>query len=183
MKKVLALLLVLGVLISYPLDIFAEEGQSALYMPSSPSKKEDNGDGTLTYYYPITVNNTGDFATKPFEKVEVQFTFGSAITSYTCSGTGKYTATQTNAANGGKCTFTSSAADPGTGDKISIGTLVVVLQKDGKDCSIKARYLGVESDIVPETGVSVPYAIILGGVVLAAGVYFVTKKKTRLQRI
>jgi LPXTG-motif cell wall-anchored protein len=182
MKKVLALLLVLGVLLMYPLDTFAA---SAAYLPSEPSKKVDNGDGTMTYYYPVSLNNTGSEATADFTKVEITFSYGPAIKSFTCGDAGKFTASQTNAAAGAACTFTASEADPGKGSEIQVGTITVVVNKNApdEDCTIKYTYKGAEGKIVPETGVSIPYAIIAGGAVLAVGVYFATKKKTKLQRI
>ena len=178
MKKFWALLLVLGVLLANPLGVFAE---SKISITENTSAKVDNGDGTLTKVYNVALKNTDTEATADFTKVEISFSYGSAITSFTCGDNGKFTATQ----DGGKCTFNASEENPANGAEFEVGKLTVVVKKNAADadCVIKYEYEGAEGKINPNTGASVPYIIITGGVVLAAGVYFATKKRTKLQRI
>lgn len=182
MKKVFALLLVFGVLLVGTLEAFAV---SSVYVPKEPTNKVDNGDGTMTYYYPVSLKNTGTEATADFTKVEISFSYGKAVTGFTCGDSGKFTASQVNGSSKANCTFTASEADPGKGNEFAVGVLTVKVKKNApdEDCTIEYSYEGSEGKIVPDTGVSIPYAIIAGGAVLAVGVYFATKKKTKLQRI
>ena len=182
MKKLFALLLAMGVLLALPLDALAV---SAVKIPSSPDKKVDNGDGTMTYYYSISLANTDDEATQEFQKVELEFNYGPAITSFTCGNNDEFTASQTGDASLTECVYTAKAEDGVKGEKIELGQLVVIVKKNAedKDCTINYSYKGAEGKVTVNTGSSVPYMIITGGIVLGAAVYFATKKKSKLQRI
>lgn len=182
MKKFWALLLVLGVLLAGPLTTYAD---SKIGIAEVVAEKKDNGDGTITKVYAISLKNTDTEATAEFSKVEVNFSYGSAITSFTCGDAGKFTATQESGASRAQCTFTASEEDPAVGSDFEVGKLSVVVKKNAadEDCVINYSYEGAEGKINPNTGSSVPYLIITGGAVVAAGVYFATKKRTKLQRI
>ncbi len=54
--------------------------------------------------------------------------------------------------------------------------------KDGKECS-KAQY---DSECVPEnptTGSFIPYVVVLGGIAVASGLYFATRKKAKMYHV
>ena len=59
------------------------------------------------------------------------------------------------------------------------------VNKDAKDedCTINYGLDEVTGKINPNTGSNLPYALIGGGALLAAGIYVLTRKKTKLYKI
>ena len=71
-----------------------------------------------------------------------------------------------------------------TGDNFQVGSLVVNVPVDStEDCTIEVINGGSQGTSNPETGASLPMIIIASGLVIGAGVYFVTKKRTKLYKI
>ena len=179
MKKLFALLLVLGVLLAFPLNALADV---SFKLPSDPNKKEDVGNNTMKYYYNLKLVNTDD---SEIEGTKLVFRGGPAVKSFICVANDNFTVTQDVDDDLTVCEFTPKNDDAVSGETIELGQLVALIDLNAKDedCTIEYGLKQVTGKITVNTGSSVPYIIITGGIVLGATVYFATKKKSKLQRI
>ncbi len=185
MKKVMISLFVLGLMLLTPLSVLAEI-QVIPSIPNEPSSSKDTENG-MVKTFPIYVELTGDEDNFTDNHFDFTFEFGSAIKEFTCDGYGNFEAkTGGDVSTQGTCTFTnSSQINLG---KSQVGTISVRVDKNASDADCTIKYmLGSASSTFntnnPNTGVSIPYEIIIGGLVLAAGAYIVTSKKTKLYKI
>lgn len=186
MKKTMVSLLVMGLMLLTPLSVLAEM-KVIPSIPNNPSSEREEDSG-LIKDFPIYVELTGDAGEKFTDNTfKFEFEFGPAITNFTCDGYGEYDAeTGGTVSSNPTCTFTSSAEE--TTGKVQVGTISVLIKKDAadKDCTIKymlGEATGTFNKENPNTGATIPYEIILGGLALAAGAYAVTSKKTKLYKI
>ena len=180
MKKLFALLLVLGVLLAIPAGVSAD---IAFGLSREPNKKEKTSETTMNYIYNLEVSRD---ATDDIETISLKFRAGgSAVKSFTCVANDKYTVSQSTDDDLTICAFTAKDPDAEVGTQVSLGQLVakIDLDADDDDCTIWYQLGDVEGKVTVNTGASVPYIIITGGIVLGAAVYFATKKKSKLQRI
>lgn len=177
MKKFFALLLVLGVLLVHPLDAFAA---SSVSLPKKVTGT-DNGDGTFTYVYPITISNIEESENFDFKEISIEFSHGTAITKFTCEAASEFTVTQSGTSPI-DCVF-SAKEDSVSGKSFKVGQVVVVATKDAPEeqCKIEYRYKGATGIVT--TGISFPYVVVIGGIAIATGLFLAAKKKTKLQRI
>lgn len=184
MKKAMFYLLVLGFLFLVPLAVYA-----ATLTPSIPNNvvnEVKNSDGTIskTYNIYVAISNNTDNTT--IKDAEFEFTTGTAVESFQCGDANTFVATTTSTgANSGKCTFAiPNDGSVGAANNL-VGTITVKVKANAKDedCVINYSYNGSSGSVNPQTGVSLPYAVIAGGLLIATGVYFVTKKRTKLFRI
>ena len=175
MKKKVAFLLAFALLLVMP---FAVSADLTLKIKNGDTKEA--GD-KVRKDYKVMVVTTEEEAVG---EVEVKFTYGSAITAFSCGDAGEFVAEESNK-EGNSVTCTFSAATEVKGQEIEVGSVVLEANKNAKDedCTIEYTFNGAKGKINPNTGAEVPYAYIVGGLVLAAGVYFVTKKKSALHRI
>ncbi len=186
MKKVMVSLLVLGLMLLTPLSVLAEV-KVVPSIPNDPTSESEDDQG-LVKVFPIYVELTGDpgetFTDNSFK---FEFEFGPAIKDFVCEDYGDYTATSDGSVGAGAvCTFASDA-QAGTG-KIQVGTISVLVDKNAKDSDCTIKYMLGEASATfnkpnPNTGATIPYEIILGGLALAAGAYVVANKKTKLYKI
>lgn len=182
MKKAMLYLLVLGMILAAPLNAWATTSASISNTPVNSVKSEDGKTVQKTYEVYITTTEN-----ESLNDAEFGFKYGTAITEFKCDGAGEFaldnqTATGENAVT---CKFAVPSDGSASGDKILVGKVIVTAKMDAPDeeCKIEYVYNGATGKINPETGVNVPYTIIAGGIILAAGVYFVTKKRTKLYKI
>jgi len=182
MKKVMLYLLVFGFILGVPFNVDASTEAVISNTPASSEKSEDGK--TVVNTYEIYIKTTEN---ESLSEVEFEFEYGAAITKFECADGGNFKVfsqdiTGENAVN---CTFAVPNDGDASGEKILVGKVVVNAKADApdEDCQINYSYDGATGKINPPTGVNIPYAIIAGGLVLAAGVYFVTKKKTALYKI
>ena len=120
----------------------------------------------------------------------IKFTLGKAITEAKCSDFGEYVTdggTVTKNSDGTStltCTFDKNGSTD-TGNNFQIGSLVVTVKKDSadEDCSIGYESGNSTGTKNPETGASLPLTIVAIGLAVGTGVYFGTKKRTKLYKI
>ncbi|MBE6155391.1 MAG: hypothetical protein E7164_01380 [Firmicutes bacterium] len=182
MKKAMLYLMVLGMFLVAPFSVSATTSASISNTPVSSEKSEDGKTVKKTYeVYIATTEN------ESLEDVDFGFKYGSAITEFKCDGAGSFALEnqESTGANTVSCKFAVPNDGEASGEKILVGKVVVTAKVDAadEDCTIEYVYEGATGKINPATGVNIPYAVIAGGIVLAAGVYFVTKKKTKLYQI
>ena len=181
MKKGFAYLIVLGVLFFLPLAVNAATSAS---INDKPDSETTNSDGTITKYYSIYISTTNN---EELSSADFGFRYGTAITNFVCEGAGDFELgnQETTGSNQVTCNFTVPSEGTSGGAKILVGKLAVTVNKDSKDedCTIEYSYDGSTGKINPQTGSFIPYATIAGGIVIAAGIYFVTKKRTKFSRI
>ena len=182
MKKAMLYLLVLGLLIIAPFSVSATTSAS---ISNTPVKNEKTADGEkVVKTYEVYITTTDN---ESLEDVEFGFKYGSAITDFKCDGAGKFALDNqtTTGERAVTCKFAVPNEGSDSGEKILVGKVVVTADMDASDadCTVEYVYNGATGKINPETGVNVPYTIIAGGIILAAGVYFVTKKRTKLYKI
>ena len=180
MKKAMLFLAVLGAMIICPFGVDAKLKLEIGKDPVSAKDTEDKKAVIKTYdIYVVTDAN------EKVEKAEVKFEYGKAITELKCKDASDYVASQ-NGENPVKCAFElPSEKEPKQGEKIKVGQIEITAKKDAKDadCTINYTFEGASGKMNPNTGISIPYAFIIGGVVLAAGVYYATNKKSKLVRL
>lgn len=185
MKKFFSFLLVLGV---FCLPLMVNAYEEKISVSNSPINTETtNGVDKKTYSISVSLtNNTENHVVT--QKI-VKFRLGKAITSATCEDFGEFVATTTNEGkdSDGKmlltCQFDKNGSTA-TGDNFQVGSLVVNVPVDStEDCTIEVINGGSQGTSNPETGASLPMIIIASGLVIGAGVYFVTKKRTKLYKI
>ena len=180
MKKVMIFVLGLMFLLGMPFNVAAK---TAAEISSTPVSSVDSEDGkSVIKTYDVYIKTTEG---EELSEVSLGFEYGKAVTKFSCDKGGSFTVGEekVTAENKVSCKF---VADPAAkGEKILVGKVVVTANKDAKneDCTINYIYEGAQGKINPETGMEIPYLIIAGGLVLAAGVYFATKKKTALYKI
>ncbi|MBE6148004.1 MAG: hypothetical protein E7167_00625 [Firmicutes bacterium] len=182
MKKAMLYLLVLGLLLVAPFSVNATTSASISNTPVESKKSEDGTTVQKTYEVYITTTEN-----ESLDTVDFGFKYGVAITNFECADAGEFvvedqTATAENALT---CKFSVPNEGSASGQKILVGKVVVTAKMDAPDadCTIEYVYEGATGKINPPTGVNVPYTIIAGGIVIAAGVYFVTKRRTKLYKI
>ena len=182
MKKAMLYLLVLGMMLVAPFSVDATTSASISNTPVSSEKSEDGTTVKKTYEVYVTTTEK-----ESLDSVEFGFKYGVAITDFVCADAGEFVSEEqtTTGQNTVTCKFTVPNDGSASGEKILVGKVVVTAKMDAPDadCTIEYAYNGATGKINPETGVSVPYAVIAGGIVLATGVYFVTKKRTKLYKI
>lgn len=180
MKKVMLYLLALGTLVMCPFTVSAK---TALEIGDAVSSKESEDKKSVEKTYEVYVKTTeGEGLTK----VTVKFDYGKAITKFNCADADPFVADQKTEGNVVTCEYAlPSETEAQKGDKILVGKVVLTADKNAsdEDCHVNYTYEGATGKINPNTGISVPYAFILGGVVLAASVYFATSKKSKLVRL
>lgn len=186
MKKVMVSLLVLGLMLITPLSVLAEV-KVVPSIPNDPSSESENDSG-LVKVFPIYVELTGDEGeTFTDNSFKFEFEFGPAIQNFACDDYGDYTATaEGDVGSGATCTFASEAE--ATIGKVQVGTISVLVDKNASDSDCTIKYMLGEASATfnkpnPNTGATIPYEIILGGLALAAGAYVVASKKTKLYKI
>ncbi|MGN1378992.1 MAG: hypothetical protein ACI4XR_01160 [Bacilli bacterium] len=185
MKKFFSFLLVLGV---FCLPLLVNAYEESLTVSSSPiSTETTNGVDKKTYS--ISVSLTNNTENHVITQKIVKFRLGKAITSATCGDFGEFVATTTNNGTDSEgrmlitCQFDKNGSTA-TGNSFQIGTIVVnVPVNTTEDCSIEVINGGSQGTSNPETGASLPMIIIATGLVIGAGVYYVTKKRTKLYKI
>ena len=184
MRKVFTSLLVLGLFLMLPMSAFAT---TKIEIPdSTPEKETANSDGTVTKEYPIYMVTT---AGEEVTSATISFQGGSAVKNITCDGAGQFTLEDQSGSttNSTKCTFTVPSGGKASGEKITVGRLAVKVDKTAsdEDCKIEYTFNDVKGYVKtnPETGASVPYIVIGSAIILAAGVYFVTSRRTKLYKI
>lgn len=179
MKKVMIFLLGLMIL-ALPLGVSAKTAAEISNKPVAETESEDGKSVIKTYEVYIKTTENEELSS-----ASIGFEYGKAVTAFDCVDAGEFKVGEENvtAENKVSCTFT---ADPAKkGEKILVGKLVVTANKNAadEDCTINYIYEGAQGKINPETGIEIPYLIIAGGLVLATGVYFTTRKKTALFKI
>ena len=145
------------------------------------------GDGKVICFKQVIEDNTENH--KVTQKT-VKFTLGKAITEAKCSDFGEYVTdggTVTKNSDGTStlsCTFDKNGSTD-TGNNFQIGSLVVTVKKDSadEDCSIGVENGNSTGTKNPETGASLPLTIVAIGLAVGTGVYFGTKKRTKLYKI
>lgn len=182
MKKVMLYLLVIAFVLGVPFNVNAATEAMISNEPASSKKSEDGKSVVNTYeIYIKTTNN------ETLTEVEFDFDYKSAITKFDCADGGEFKVSSQDVTgeNAVTCKFAVPNEGEAKGEKILVGKVVVTAKADApdEDCQINYSYEGARGKINPPTGVNIPYAFIAGGLVLAAGVYFVTKKKTALFKI
>ena len=180
MKKVMIYLLGLAFLLGMP---FAVEAKTAAEISNTPVSTVDSEDGkSVIKTYDIYITTTEG---EELSEVSLGFEYGKAVTKFDCVDGGKFKAGDENitAENKLSCKFTADPAEKG--EKVLVGKVVVTATKNApdEDCKIAYIYEGAQGKINPQTGIEIPYLIIAGGLVLAAGVYVATRKKTALFKI
>ena len=178
MKKFFSYLLVMGAFLCMPFMVKAADYKETINVPGNAgdftTTTLSSGDEQRTYKIMITLeNNTENH--KVTQKT-IKFTLGKAITEAKCSDFGEYVT------DGGTVTKNSSTE---TGNNFQIGSLVVTVKKDSadEDCSIGYESGNSTGTKNPETGASLPLTIVAIGLAVGTGVYFGTKKRTKLYKI
>jgi len=183
MRKVFVSLLVLGLFLMLPLRAFAT---TSLEISSTPDSEKANDDGTVTKTYSIYMVTT---ANEEVQNAKITFQGGAAVKNITCADGGNFQMEnqEGSTTNSAVCTFSVPNGGKESGAKFQIGTLSIKVNKDApdEDCTINYTFNGVEGYVKsnPTTGASVPYLVIGGAIILAAGVYFVTSRRTKLYKI
>ena len=180
MKKLLALLLVIGVLVAFPLNAYAVV---SFDLAKTPKTKEDAGNDAMKYYYDLELVNT---SSEDVDGAKLVFRAkGSAVKSFTCVANDAFTVEQTSEDDLTYCQFNPKDEEVVSDDVIKLGQLVALidLNAEDDDCTIEYGLKQLTGKVTVNTGSSVPYIVITGGIVLGAAVYFATKKKSKLQRI
>lgn len=191
MKKFFSYLLVMGAFLCMPLvvraaykEIINVPGNAGDFTTTTLS----SGDEQRTYKIMITLeDNTENH--KVTQKT-IKFTLGKAITEAKCSDFGEYVTdggTVTKNSDGTStltCTFDKNGSTD-TGNNFQIGSLVVTVKKDSadEDCSIGYESGNSTGTKNPQTGASLPLTIVAIGLAVGTGVYFGTKKRTKLYKI
>lgn len=182
MKKAMLYLLVLGLMLVAPFSVNATTSASISNTPISSEKSEDGTTVLKTYEVYITTTEN-----ESLNDAEFGFKYGSAITEFKCDGAGEFALDNqtTTGESSVTCKFVVPNEGSASGEKILVGKVVVRANMNAadEDCTIEYVYNGATGKINPPTGVNIPYAVITGGIILAAGVYFVTKKRTKLYKI
>lgn len=181
MKKVLVSFLVLiGLFLLTPVAFASEKA----VISTTPDSEVTNSDGTVTKTYSVYIETT---AGEKLDTAELGFQYGTAITTFTCAGANDYSVTQeATGQNSATCKWALPEGSEGkSGERILLGTIKAVVNKDAKDedCTIQYAFKGATGKVNPETGVAVPYVIIGSGVLLAAGLFIVTRRRTKLYKI
>ncbi len=192
MKKFFSYLLVMGVLLCMPFVVRSADYKETIDVPGKSgeftSTTLSSGDEQRKYKIMITLeNNTENH--KVTQKT-IKFTLGKAITEAKCEDYGEYVTsggTVTKNSDGTStltCTFDKSGSSD-TGNNFQIGSLVVTVKKDSadEDCSIGFENGNSSGTKNPETGASLPLTIVAIGLAVGTGVYFGTKKRTKLYKI
>ena len=196
MKKVLLYLVTLCMLV-VPFTVFAaNEVKTKIVIGNTPDSEseKDSKTGYVTRVYTISLGAelTEENAETAITEAALTFDWDSAVKEVKCLDNGEFKATQTEK----KCTFAYTNADAtkqAAGQKITkennpikVGKIAVLVDPKDENCEIRYIYNGAKGTITktnPPTGSFAPYAFIAGGLVLAAGIYFVTKKNTKIQKI
>ena len=181
MKKVLVFLLVLGIGVILPLSVYASV---RINIDNTPDTTSDNGDETVTRVYSIYETISGE--DEEINNTTVQFTYGSAVTSFVCQSAGEFELTGQTVENGiTKCTFTIPNGETTSGSNVVVGKISVTVNKNAsdEDCTINYGLDSVTGKINPDTGSHLPYVLVGGGAVLAVGIYFATRRKSKLYKI
>lgn len=182
MKKVMIYLLGLMVVLGLPFGVSAATKAEISNTPVSSKDSEDGKSVIKTYDVYITTDNNEELGEATFG-----FEYGSAVTAFECSDAGDFKVADqaTTAENKMTCKFAVPNEGTAKGEKILVGKVVLTAEKDAKDedCYVKYIYENAQGKINPNTGIEIPYLIIAGGLVLATGVYFATRKKTALYKI
>lgn len=181
MKKHIYLFLVMAMVLLMPFT-----ANAAGLKPHIPTEDEEkpvtvkNSDGTITKTFNVYVTVSEENLTSV--SADFSFTFGNAVKGFSCGdpSTKRFVA-QTNTADR-MCTFAAPEGEKITG-KVKAGTISITVDPKGEDCSITYMLDGVSGKVNPNTGANVPYLYVIGGLVLAAGIYFATSKKTKFHRI
>lgn len=119
--------------------------------------------------------------------VKVKFAGGKALTDLKCTGNANWTVTSDKQASGELiCTF--KAKNTQKGASLELGKLSFNNRVDEEgfaeaDCQLEVTLISATGDINPETGASLPYIIVLGGLALAAIAYYNSNKRTKLHKI
>lgn len=190
MKRVVLSLLMIGLLVFMPLSVSAADAWK-INIPNTASSDVKSPDGTyFTKTYPVNLVFEANDSGSVVKDAKVTFTVSKkAARRFTCEGAGTFVKDQQNTPNDENyvivCNFTS---ETGTSTDAQIGSLVLEVNADARDedCTITYEFNGSTGTFNknnPSTGASIPYGIIAGGLVLAAGAYFVTSKKTKLYNI
>ena len=182
MKRAMLYLLVLGLLLMAPFNVNATTAASISNTPVDSKNSEDGKSVIKTYDVYITTTENEEL-----ETAEFGFEYGSAITKFECADAGEFVVEdqEITAENKLTCKFSVPNDGSASGEKILVGKVKVTAKMNAadEDCQIIYSYNGAKGKINPPTGVNVPYTIIVGGIAIAAGLYFVTKKKTKLYQI
>lgn len=186
MKKSILSLIVLTLLLFMPVAVFAEMILEPS-IPDTPLSTEDKGDN-VSKTYPIYLNVKQNDDNKSVTTVTFKFKFGNAIVATpVCTGANGFEGSFSDTGdNTGTCVFTSSTGS--SGDKIQVGTITVLAKKNAPDEDCQIDYWaedvkGTFNKGNPNTGASVPFGIIAGGLTLALGAYFVSSKRNALYKI
>lgn len=160
---------------------------------TSTTKKTFNGKLTVTPESSEggpgtkTITFAPDDATAEISSISVQFKNGKRIEDFKCVGNADWTATQQDTASGEIiCTFKANGAKK-KGSSLTLGTITfnntVTADDTDADCLITATFKGAYGEINPDTGASLPYIVLIGGLLLAGVVYSNANKKTKLHKI
>ena len=192
MKKFFSYLLVMGAVLCMPFMVKAADYKETINVPGNAgdftSTTLSSGDEQRTYKIMVILENNTD--NHKVTQKSVKFTLGKAITEAKCSDFGEYVTdggTTTKNSDGTStltCTFDKNGSSD-TGNNFQIGSLVVTVKKDSadEDCSIGVENGNSTGTKNPETGASLPLTIVAIGLAVGTGVYFGTKKRTKLYKI
>ena len=183
MKRYVYFALVIAMVLCIPFNTHAMTLEP--HIPEEVEEKPTvtkNDDGTITKTFKIYVTPSEDNLTAL--SPTFKFTFGPAIKSFECGDpSSKRFVAQTNA-NEDKCTFTAPEGETIKG-KVNVGTISITIdpKSQSKDCTISYQLGEITGKVNPNTGANVPFLYVIGGIVLAAGIYFATSRKTKFHRI
>ena len=184
MKKTIISVMVVLVLLC-PIIVFGLTNK--LDISNTASSKEDLGDNKMKQYNDVYFYTTDVQEGEDTSVTSLQFTIvstGPAVEAVECvSGDGFTANTQKNDDNTVTCVYTATASEGVKGEKIAVGKVAITADKNSpdKDCTVEYKLDSVDGKKVPpETGASLPYVIVGAGIVIAAGAYVVTRRKSKL---
>lgn len=151
--------------------------------PAITPSTSESGNNTKTLTFKT------DDSTAEYGSIQILFTLGKRIEDFKCVGNDDWTVKQVKNSDGTiTCTYSAKSSKK-SGTTLSLGTLTYnnTIGKEendtDEDCKINAALVKATGEINPDTGASLPYIILLGGILIAGAVYTNTNKKTKFNRI
>lgn len=178
--------MLLAMLILLPLSASA----ATLSIEYENVSKNDNSDGTRTEV--VKLYATSDSDSFAWGDVTLSLSYGNAFVSSKCEGDGAFILTAGGSDTlPSSCTFSAPSGSNQVGKKVLLGKFTRTYKTDaGLDCAmdmmIKSNEFtspNVPIKPNPGTGVQIPYAVIGGGVALAAVVFLTVRRQSKFYKI
>lgn len=186
MKKYLGLFVTLLVAIMVLPEVVSATPKISFVKKECTSKTNDLCSSTITMYVEGTaaeIAALGYDSDQGVNTLSVAITFASSDTTIVSFAKGALFGGGTTT----QPTFSLVSTSQLSGTKIELGTLTISYPSN-VDCTVNVTVNGTTDSVTTGTGTvttgsSLPYIVLASGVVIAFGIYYVTKKQTKLYKI